>query len=105
MVISLIYWPLVILFPRLILQPAAAVSQSSVTAHPAEIPPLMHIPLLVDLALHATPSLSILADFFLFESKYQWKDVQVGAPITTAVFALWYSLWVEHCAEINGVCK
>lgn len=100
MVISLIYWPLVILFPRLILQPAAAVSQSSVTA-----PPLMRVPLSVDLALHATPSLSILADFFLFESKYQWKDVQVGAPITTAVFALWYSLWVERCGKINGVCK
>jgi FAR-17a/AIG1-like protein len=99
MVISLIYWPLVILYPQLILP------QSSNSAHPAEVSPLIRMPLWIDLALHATPSLSILADFFLFESKYQWKDVQVGAPITTAAFALWYSLWVEHCGKINGVCK
>ena len=100
MVISLIYWPLVILYPQLILP------QASASAHPAEIsPPLVRLPLWVDLALHAMPSLSILADFFLFESKYQWKDVHVGAPITTATFALWYSLWVEHCGKRNGVCK
>jgi hypothetical protein len=98
MVISLIYWPLVILSPQLILPPA------SDSANTAEISPF-RMPLWIDLALHATPALSILADFFLFESKYQWKDVQVGAPITTAAFALWYGLWVEHCGKINGVCK
>lgn len=105
MVISLIYWPLVIFFPQLILQPVAAVSQTLVSAHPAEISPLFRIPLSLDLALHATPALSILADFFLFESKYQRKDVQVGAPMTVTAFALWYGLWVEHCGKINGVCK
>ena len=99
MVISLIYWPLVILFPQLILLPAPN------SANPTEKPILFHIPLRIDLALHATPALSILADFFFFESKYQSKDVQVGAPIITAAFALWYSLWVEHCGKINGVCK
>ena len=99
MVISLVYWPLVILFPQLIL-PRAWDSANS-----AEIPPLVRIPLWIDLALHATPALSILVDFFLFESKYQWKDVQVGAPIATAAYALCYSLWVEHCGKINGVCK
>jgi hypothetical protein len=106
MVISLIYWPLMILFPQLILPPAAAdVPQTPVSGRSATIPPLVRIPLSVDLALHATPALSILMDFFLFESKYQRKDVQVGAPITTAVFALWYSFWVEHCGKMNSACK
>lgn len=99
MVISLIYWPLVILSPQLILLPA------SDSANPVEIPPLIRIPLWIDLALHVTPALSILADFFFFESKYQKRDVQVGAPIITAAFALWYCLWVEQCGKINGVCK
>ena len=99
MVISLIYWPLMILFPHLILPPA------SDSANATEIPPFVRIPLWIDLSLHATPALSILVDFFFFESKYRWKDVQVGAPMTTAAFALWYSLWVEHCGKINGACK
>jgi len=93
MVISLIYWTLVILCPQLILQ----------APHATEMSPLIRIPLSLDLALHATPALSILADFFLFESKYQQKDVQVGAPITAAAFTLWYGVWVEHCGKINGV--
>ena len=94
-----------ILYPHLILLhqiTAAEVPQAQVST---KISPFARIPLSVDLALHATPSLAMLADFFLFESKYKWKDVQVGAPITTAAFALWYGFWVEHCGKINGVCK
>ena len=83
-----------ILCPRLIIQ----------APHESEISPFF-IPLSIDLALHATPALSILADFFLFESKYQPEDVQVGAPITAAAFTLWYGVWVEHCGKMNGVCK
>jgi len=108
MVISLIYWTLLISFPQLILpvkDTAAGVPEGPISARSPEISPFARIPLSVDLALHATPSISILADFFLFESKYQWKDVQVGAPLTTAAFALWYGLWVEHCGKINGACK
>jgi len=97
MVVSLIYWPLMILFPQLILPPA------SDSANAPEIPSFVRIPLWIDLSLHATPALSILVDFFFFESKYRWKDVQVGAPITTVAFGLGYSLWVEHCGKINGV--
>jgi hypothetical protein len=104
MVISLIYWPLVILCPQLILQLAAAEVPQTPTRS-AEISFFVRIPLPVDLALHATPSLSILADFFLFESKYQRKDIQVGAPITTAAFGLWYGFGGEHCGKINGVCE
>ena len=88
-----------ILFPKLILPTA------SDSANSTEITPLVRLPLWIDLALHAIPALSILADFFLFELKYQSKDVQVGAPITAAAFALWYGFWVEHCGKINGVCK
>ncbi|KAF8797924.1 hypothetical protein BYT27DRAFT_7123766 [Phlegmacium glaucopus] len=105
MVISLIYWTLLILSPQLILQvkeTAAGAPEVPLSAH-SEISPFTRIPLPVDLALHAMPAISILADFFLFESKYQWKDVQVGAPVTTAAFALWYGLWVEHCGKRNGV--
>ena len=104
MVVSLIYWPLVILHPQLILQVDHNAAEIPVSGSP-ETSPLFRMPLSVDLALHATPPLSMLADFFLFESKYQWKDVQLGAPLTTAAFALWYGFWVEHCGKINGVCK
>lgn len=105
MVISLVYWTLLTLFPHLILQLQVTGAETTQPTRLPEIPSLVHVPLLVDLALHVSPALSILADFFLFETKYRSKDVQVGASITVAVFALWYGLWVEYCGKVNGVCK
>jgi hypothetical protein len=64
----------------------------------------MRIPLSVDLALHAVPALSLLADFMIFEKKYSRNQVTYGAPLVAATFTVWYAWWVERCASFNGVC-
>lgn len=99
-VISSIYWSLIILLPHLIL-PATAAPNSSPSS-----PELYRIPLTLDLALHAVPCLSLVLDFFCFEKKYDKQNVKVGAPIAAFAFSLWYTLWVEHCAQKNnGICE
>ncbi|THU92181.1 hypothetical protein K435DRAFT_967786 [Dendrothele bispora CBS 962.96] len=97
-VISSIYWPLLLVATHLILQPANTTPSSS-----SELPKLIRIPLTVDLALHAVPALSLLADFMLFETKYSRKQAVFGATLVASSFTLWYSWWVERCGRINGV--
>ncbi|KZS99066.1 hypothetical protein SISNIDRAFT_480648 [Sistotremastrum niveocremeum HHB9708] len=99
MVISSIYWGLLLTFPSLILPPLPSSEPSSSSAAPA----LARIPLSLDLALHASPALSLVAEFFLMESKYSRHDVVYKAPIMACLFGLWYSNWVEYCAKYNGV--
>lgn len=101
MVISSIYWTLLLLFPVLIIQPSQP--GSSPPSSSAELG-LVRIPLWIDLALHAMPALALVVDFMLFEVKYSRKAVVLNAPIATSLFAVWYSCWVEHCAKINGTC-
>ncbi|KAH9484250.1 UPF0641 membrane protein [Psilocybe cubensis] len=100
-VISTIYWSLVTVFPHLILQ-ASSPSESSTPSSSPITPELFHIPLSIDLALHAVPCISLLIDFFIFEKKYNKQEVKVGAPIAAIGFSLWYTLWVEHCARMNN---
>jgi hypothetical protein len=100
-VVSSFYWVLLLLSPSLILipehdQPAASPSMDIV---------LSRIPLSIDLALHATPVLTLLVDFILLERKYSKKVASYGAPLVVALWTLWYSLWVEYCARFNGSCK
>ncbi|TFY79997.1 hypothetical protein EWM64_g4020 [Hericium alpestre] len=61
-VVSIIYWGLILFAPGLILQ-------SFPTASGAAAPPF-HLRTDVDLALHALPSLALTLDFVLFERKY-----------------------------------
>jgi len=96
-VISTIYWTLMLFFPSLILQTDPSIASST-----GEAPLLLRIPLRMDLALHATPALSLLADFVLFERKYTKKQALVGAPIVAGAATLWYSWWAEYCASFNG---
>ncbi|KAF8969985.1 FAR-17a/AIG1-like protein [Flammula alnicola] len=95
-VVSLIYWSLLLLFPKLIIPQVMSESSSSATA-----PVLFRLPLSVDLSLHAAPAVSLMLDFFLFEAKYNKRDVRVAAPIAVVAFALWYCIWVEYCGKMN----
>ncbi|KDR81504.1 hypothetical protein GALMADRAFT_239488 [Galerina marginata CBS 339.88] len=95
-VISVIYWSLILFMPRLILQSFS--DQSSLSTLSAD---LFRIPLSIDLALHAAPCLFLLFDFFFFEVKYSKNEVNFGAPVAAIVFSVWYSLWVEHCGKKN----
>ncbi|CAA7271803.1 unnamed protein product [Cyclocybe aegerita] len=100
-VISSIYWTLLVFFPALIIQknlsgPSGAVPSSSTNATPE-----FRLPLTIDLALHAAPALSIILDFFVFERKYNKNEVEAGAPVAISLYALGYTLWVEHCAQKN----
>lgn len=101
-VISTVYWTLLLSFPDLIILQRA---QLSVPSSSSEIPVDFRIPLPVDLALHASPALALLADFILFEDKYTAKEARYGAPIVATLFTLWYSTWVEYFGSVNGTCK
>ncbi|TDL27363.1 hypothetical protein BD410DRAFT_782456 [Rickenella mellea] len=98
-VISTIYWTLITLLPSLILQ--ADQTQSEPTSAAPELS-LMRIPLRVDLALHATPALTLLANFFLFETRYSIAETKYPAAIVTTLYGIFYALWVEYCAKHNG---
>jgi hypothetical protein len=91
-IVSSIYWTLLLSFPHLILQ---ALPESSASPF---------LPLTMDLALHAAPCLSLLADFMIFERKYSRKALFYVAPTVTLVCTVWYGWWVEHCALKNGTC-
>ncbi|KZP24768.1 hypothetical protein FIBSPDRAFT_406409 [Athelia psychrophila] len=95
-VISSIYWSLLLLFPSLILQtnPNSEPSSSSDA--------LVRIPVSVDLSLHAAPGLALLADFMLFQPKFSKNEARYAAPVLVTLLASSYGWWVEYCASING---
>lgn len=94
--ISAIYWPLVIFLPHMIMQKASVIQEPT-----SQLPEFIGIPLTVDLALHAAPALSLLFDFFAFESSYDG----IGALKIVSVYGVGYVLWVEYCGHKNGTCK
>ena len=99
-VVSLIYWSLLLLFPSLIIPAMGADAAGSSSAAPL----LFYLPLHVDLSLHAVPAISLILDFFLFEKKYSQREIG-AAPFIAVAFASWYAIWLEHCATMNnGIC-
>ncbi|KIJ34690.1 hypothetical protein M422DRAFT_70171 [Sphaerobolus stellatus SS14] len=98
-VISSIYWTLLLFFPSLILPPAPG--HDSVASSSSEAPPLARIPLSMDLALHAVPAISLIFDFLVFQKPYDATDIKYTATILVALAGLWYSSWVEYCASYN----
>ncbi|KAJ4000110.1 FAR-17a/AIG1-like protein [Lentinula boryana] len=94
-VISSIYWPLLLLATQLILQSDGEPSSSS------EASQLVRIPLHLDLALHAVPAITLLADFLLFERKYSRAELLYGAPTVSILYTIFYAWWVERCASFN----
>ncbi|KAF8894566.1 FAR-17a/AIG1-like protein [Infundibulicybe gibba] len=101
-VISSIYWTLLLLFPHLILQQDLPQSTPSASSN---VPEPFRLPLSVDLALHAAPGLILLVDFVCFDTKYTTREVNRKAPVVTSLFSLWYVWWVERCGRLNGICK
>ena len=103
MVISSIYWSLLLLFPSLILRPEE--SSGPEPSSSSETLSFTRIPLEMDLALHAVPAISLLLDFFLFEKKYSKNQARYGGFIVTTIAAIGYGWWVEYCAQFNGICE
>ncbi|KAF9001870.1 FAR-17a/AIG1-like protein [Cyathus striatus] len=98
-VISSIYWFLILLAPQLILQ------QNRLETEPSSSytnPPIFRIPLSIDLALHACPGIALVLDFILLEKKYDGSLAKFGAPFIIGSFATWYGWWVERCAKYNN---
>jgi len=101
LVISSIYWTLIVLFPNLILAGPAPAMEPTTSFPPLA---LVILPLRVDLALHAAPGIALALDFFLFESKYTRYQATRVAPLIAILFGLWYVALVEYCAGYNGRC-
>ena len=72
---------------------------------PGVEPRLAGLPLSTDLALHASPLLTLLIDFFAFEHKFSKEHVRKAAPLAVVGFSIWYASFVEYCATFSGFCK
>jgi hypothetical protein len=68
------------------------------------VPALARLPLVHDLSLHASPGLTLLLDFFLFESNYSPAAAHYAAPLASIAYCFGYSAWVEYCAKQNRAC-
>lgn len=103
-VISSIYWTLLMLLPALILPP----QHDYPTGEPSSANQtlmLFRIPLSLDLTLHASPVLSLLIDFFFLERRYSQQSVGTTAPLISILYGIGYACFVEYCASYNGNCK
>ncbi|OBZ75844.1 hypothetical protein A0H81_04141 [Grifola frondosa] len=85
--------------PNLILMPDPKEREPSSSS---TVPELQRIPLAMDLALHATPAVSLIIDFLAFETKYSRKVSRYGATILAVLAGGSYAYWTEHCAAFNG---
>ncbi|KAJ1309835.1 hypothetical protein OPQ81_006600 [Rhizoctonia solani] len=101
-IVSCIYWTLMLAFPHLILPPIVAPSEPAEPSSAPEAPQFYRIPLKMDLALHLVPSLSLTLDFFLLERKYTARQLKTQAPLLAVLAAISYATWAEYCASKNG---
>ncbi|KAG8996924.1 hypothetical protein FRB94_011025 [Tulasnella sp. JGI-2019a] len=102
-VISMIYWALILFMPRLIMQQASTEPSSDPLSQSGNVfGPDFRIPLPIDLALHLLPLATLTTHFFVTEEKYTPKVAGVWAPVTAALFAVWYAGFQEWCAAANG---
>ncbi|KAF8136725.1 FAR-17a/AIG1-like protein [Boletus edulis] len=95
-IITSIYWPLLLFLPHLILPP------TDVSPTASSAPSSLRLPLQVALALHASPLLTVLVDFFAFEPKFPKIYVHTAAPAAILAFTVWYASFVEYCATLSG---
>ena len=96
--IESIYWTLLFLCPSLILQ-------TDPVSEPSSPAVLTRVPLRIDLALHAVPGLTLVADFMFLEFKFSKNEARYGATFVVAMASVWYACWVEYCAIFNGICE
>ncbi|PIL24148.1 hypothetical protein GSI_13901 [Ganoderma sinense ZZ0214-1] len=99
-VISAIYWTLLLTMPHMILteSPSERMPTSSHT-----VPELERLDLTTDLALHAAPAISLIVDFYALEPKYPKFASRYGSVVVAAILGTWYACWVEYCASFNGM--
>ncbi|KAI0831481.1 FAR-17a/AIG1-like protein [Trametes gibbosa] len=98
-VISTIYWNLLLFMPHMILMsdPETTTPTSS-----SEVPLPERIPIEVDLALHAAPAITMFIDFYFLERRYSKRASRWGSIVLAGLAGAWYSWWVERCASYNG---
>ncbi|CAE6472744.1 unnamed protein product [Rhizoctonia solani] len=101
-IVSGIYWTLMLAFPHLILPPVEAPLEPVEPSSAPEAPQFYRIPLKMDLALHLAPSASLILDFFVLERKYTTRQLKTQAPFLAALAAASYATWAEYCASKNG---
>jgi hypothetical protein len=99
-VVASIYWPLVIFAPSWIL-----LKDPSIAVPTPKNPGVFITPLPIDLALHATPSIALILDFFFFEERYPKKEALYGGSAVICSFGVFYVCLAEYCASFNGNCK
>ncbi|KAH7340810.1 FAR-17a/AIG1-like protein [Rhizoctonia solani] len=101
-IVSGIYWTLMLAFPHLILPPIEAPLEPVEPSSAPEAPQFYRIPLKMDLALHLAPSVSLIVDFFVLERKYTTRQLKAQAPLLAILAAISYATWAEYCASKNG---
>ncbi|KAI0807415.1 FAR-17a/AIG1-like protein [Fomes fomentarius] len=102
-VISVIYWTLLLAMPHLILPADPNAATGAEPTASSAVPESQRLPLQTDLALHAAPAIALFIDFYFFQRKYPKNVSRYGAMILAAVLGTWYSCWVEYCASYNGM--
>ncbi len=103
-VISVIYWTLLLAMPHLILPDDPNTATGAEPTASSAVPESQRLPLQTDLALHAAPAIALFIDFYFFQRKYPKNISCYGAMVLAAVLGTWYSCWVEYCASYNGMC-
>lgn len=98
MIVTEIYWPLMLLAPSLIAQVDLSPGEDGKPPPAAFMYPL---PVPLDLALHAAPLAALLVDFFGFEHRYSRKEAVQRGRIAALFTGLAYGVWVEWCASAN----
>ncbi|KAF8610204.1 hypothetical protein BDV93DRAFT_483360 [Ceratobasidium sp. AG-I] len=101
-VVSGIYWTLMLGFPHLILPPVSVTTDPVEPSSAPETPQFYRIPLDMDLALHFAPAASLVLDFFLLERRYTKRQLKSQAPTLATLAAVSYASWAEYCASKNG---
>ncbi|WVF72337.1 hypothetical protein IAT40_007150 [Kwoniella sp. CBS 6097] len=102
LVISSIYWSIILLAPHLMLPPKPNMASSPEPSSSGMEDGLFRIPLWMDMSMHLAPAVALIIDFFFLEKKFRPPASTIGAFILAATFGASYGVWVEHCASING---
>ncbi|KAL1944602.1 hypothetical protein VTO73DRAFT_3032 [Trametes versicolor] len=98
-VISTIYWNLLLFMPHMILM---ADPEETTPTSSSQVSGPARLSLPVDLALHAAPAIAMFIDFYFFEPRYSKSVSRRGSIALAALSGSWYSWWVERCASYNG---
>ncbi|KAF8575802.1 hypothetical protein K439DRAFT_1649457 [Ramaria rubella] len=99
-VVAVIYWTLLVLYPTLIIPIDPNWSPDPLSSS-STAPPLLRVPFKLDLALHATPTVALVVDFFVFQAPYSPNDVKYVASAIIVVAGVWYGALSEYLASYN----